>query len=360
MKKKLEKEFEKLEKEIKTKIDTSSILGIRTYYWMAILIEFFIATGLSLILIWILDKVFDISDDTMVPVFAVLMCSTITAGISFYLNRWVLSPIRKLGGAMRKVAAGDFKIQVPTKSKIRDMEEINRNFNLMVRALDATEVLQSDFVSNVSHEFKTPITAIEGYAMLLQGTPDMTEEQQEYVDKILLNTQRLSGLIGNVLLLSKIENQQIPESLHTYRLDEQIRKVLMLHEMEWTKKNIDLDVDMEDVVFSGNESLMAHVWDNLISNAVKFNSQGGLLRLRLRQEEGRVIFTVEDEGPGISQEDQAHIFDKFYQADSSHKQEGNGLGLSLVKRIVTACNGEITVENRKEGGARFTVVLPQE
>ncbi|MBR3906164.1 MAG: HAMP domain-containing histidine kinase [Clostridia bacterium] len=360
MKKKLEKEFEKLEKEIKTKIDTSSILGIRTYYWMAILIEFFIATGLSLILIWILDKVFNISDDTMVPVFAVLMCSTITAGISFYLNRWVLSPIRKLGGAMRKVAAGDFKIQVPTKSKIRDMEEINSNFNLMVRALDATEVLQSDFVSNVSHEFKTPITAIEGYAMLLQGTPDMTEEQQEYVDKILLNTQRLSGLIGNVLLLSKIENQQIPESLHTYRLDEQIRKVLMLHEMEWTKKNIDLDVDMEDVVFSGNESLMAHVWDNLISNAVKFNSQGGLLRLRLRQEEGRVIFTVEDEGPGISQEDQAHIFDKFYQADSSHKQEGNGLGLSLVKRIITACNGEITVENRKEGGARFTVVLPQE
>ena len=359
MKKKLEKEFEKLEKEIKTKIDTSSILGIRTYYWMAILIEFFIATGLSLILIWILDKVFNISDDTMVPVFAVLMCSTITAGISFYLNRWVLSPIRKLGGAMRKVAAGDFKIQVPTKSKIRDMEEINSNFNLMVRALDATEVLQSDFVSNVSHEFKTPITAIEGYAMLLQGTPDMTEEQQEYVDKILLNTQRLSGLIGNVLLLSKIENQQIPETQHPFLLDEQIRKVLMHQEMEWTKKEIDLDVEMEDITYHGNESLMAHVWDNLIKNAVKFNRQGGLLRLRLRQENDTIRFTIEDEGPGISPEDQEHIFDKFYQADSSHKQEGNGLGLSLVKRILNVCNGEITVENRKEGGAMFTVLLRQ-
>ena len=125
-------------------------------------------------------------------------------------------------------------------------------------------------------------------------------------------------------------------------------------------KEIELDVEMEDITYHGNESLMAHVWDNLISNAVKFNSHGGLLRLRLRQQEERIVFTVEDEGQGISQEDQAHIFDKFYQADSSHKQEGNGLGLSLVKRIITACNGEITVENRKEGGARFTVVLPQE
>lgn len=357
MKKKLEKEFEKLEKEIKTKIDTSSILGIRTYYWMAILIEFFIATGLSLILIWILDKVFNISDDTMVPVFAVLMCSTITAGISFYLNRWVLSPIRKLGGAMRKVAAGDFKIQVPTKSKIRDMEEINRNFNLMVRALDATEVLQSDFVSNVSHEFKTPITAIEGYAMLLQGTPDMTEEQQEYVDKILLNTQRLSGLIGNVLLLSKIENQQIPKTLRPFQLDEQIRKVIMLHEPQWTEKEIELDVELNDIVCYGNESLLFHVWSNLISNAVKFNRFGGILRLRLEETQEQIIFTVEDQGPGIPEADLPHIFDKFYQGDNSHRQSGNGLGLSLVMRILNICNGTITVKNPEDGGACFCVKL---
>lgn len=357
MKKKLGTEIEKLEKEIKTKIEKSPILGIRTYYWMAILIEFIIATGLSLILILILDKVFNISDDSMVPVFAVLMCSTITAGISFYLNRWVLSPIRKLGGAMRQVAKGNFKIQLPTKSKIRDMEEINRNFNLMVRALDATEVLQSDFVSNVSHEFKTPITAIEGYAMLLQGTPEMTGEQQEYVEKILVNTQRLSGLIGNVLLLSKIENQQIPGTARPYRLDEQIRRVLMLHEMEWTKKEIELDVEMDDITLAGNESLLAHVWDNLINNAIKFNRHGGLVRLRLWQVANTIHFTVEDSGPGIAPEDQEHIFDKFYQADSSHKQEGNGLGLSLVKRILNASGGEIHVANRKEGGACFTVLL---
>lgn len=337
-----------------------SLLGIRTYYWMAILIEFCIATGVSLILILILDRIFDISNDTLLPFFAVLLCSTITAGISFYLNRWVLSPIRKLGGAMRQVATGDFKIQVPTKSKIRDMEEINQNFNLMVRALDATEVLQSDFVSNVSHEFKTPITAIEGYAMLLQDTPRMTQEQQEYVDKILLNTKRLSELIGNVLLLSKIENQQIPTTKKPYQLDEQIRKVLMLYEPQWTEKELELDVELADVIYHGNEHLLFHVFSNLIGNAIKFNRQGGLLRLQLEEAPGRITFSVEDEGPGISPQDQEHIFDKFYQGDNSHKQTGNGLGLSLVKRILNACGGEITVENRKEGGARFTVVLKTE
>lgn len=337
-----------------------SLLGIRTYYWMAILIEFCIATGVSLVMILILDKLFDISNDKLLPFFAVLLCSTITAGISFYLNRWVLSPIRRLGGAMRQVAKGDFKIQLPTKSKIRDMEEINQNFNLMVRALDATEVLQSDFVSNVSHEFKTPITAIEGYAMLLQDTPLVSQEQQEYVEKILVNTKRLSELIGNVLLLSKIENQQIPGTKRPYQLDEQIRKALMLHEAQWTQKELELDVELEDVTFNGNENLMFHVFSNLISNAVKFNRPGGLLQLRLARTETGICFSVSDEGPGIPAQDQEHIFDKFYQGDNSHKQSGNGLGLSLVKRILNACGGEIAVENRKEGGARFTVILKTE
>ena len=334
-----------------------SLLGIRTYYWMAILIEFCIATGVSLILIVILDKLFDISNDTLLPFFAVLMCSTITAGISFYLNRWVLSPIRKLGGAMRKVAAGDFKIQVPTKSKIRDMEEINQNFNLMVRALDGTEVLQSDFVSNVSHEFKTPLTAIEGYAMLLQGTAQITAEQQEYVEKILINTQRLSGLVGNVLLLSKIENQQIPDSPRPFQLDEQIRKTIMFLEPQWSEKELELDVELDAIVYTGNESLLVQVWNNLIANAVKFNRPGGLLRLRLEETKDSVRFTVEDEGPGIAEEDMPHIFDKFYQGDTSHRQSGNGLGLSLVMRILNACGGSVSVENREEGGARFLVTL---
>lgn len=334
-----------------------SRLGIRTYYWLAIILEFCVATGVSLVLLIILDQFFDLSSSIMLPIFAVLLCSTITASISFYLNRWVLAPIRRLGGAMRRVAKGDFKIQVPTKSKIRDMAEINENFNLMVRALDATEALQSDFVSNVSHEFKTPLTAIEGYAMLMQDTPALTEEQQEYVEKILVNTQRLSGLIGNVLLLSKIENQQIPSIRKPFQLDEQIRKVIMLYEPRWTEKDLELDIDLDDIIYNGNESLLFHVWSNLISNAIKFNRPGGLLRLRLARQENRILFTIEDEGPGITPENQDHIFDKFFQGDSSHKQEGNGLGLSLAKRILNTCGGKITAENRPDCGARFIVTL---
>lgn len=331
--------------------------GISSYVWMLIGIELFIATVVSIFFIFILEGLFDVSNDSITLLIAVLICGSLTAGLTSYFNRWFLSPIRKLGKAMRNVAQGDFKIQLPTRSKIHDIEEINENFNLMVRALDATEVLQSDFVSNVSHEFKTPITAIEGYAMLLQGTPDMTGEQQEYVDKILLNTQRLSGLIGNVLLLSKIENQAIHSTPRTYQLDEQIRKVIMFYEHQWTEKELELDVELDSVQFSGDESLMFHVWSNLISNAIKFNVPGGLLRLRLTRKNDCIIFAIEDDGPGIIPEDLEHIFEKFYQADSSHKQEGNGLGLALVKRILNVCGGEITVENRLEGGSRFTVSL---
>lgn len=332
--------------------------GISSYVWMLIGIELLIATAVSIFFIFILEGLLDVSNDSLTLLIAVLICSALTAGLTSYFNRWFLSPIRKLGKAMRTVAQGDFKIQLPTKSKIHDIEEINENFNLMVRALDATEVLQSDFVSNVSHEFKTPITAIEGYAMLLQGTPDMSDEQQEYVDKILHNTQRLSGLIGNVLLLSKIENQTITGNGKTYQLDEQIRKVIMFYEHQWTEKELELDVDLDPVMYTGDESLIFHVWSNLVSNAIKFNAHGGLLRLQLRQQNDRILFSIEDEGPGISPEDQEHIFEKFYQADSSHKQEGNGLGLALAKRILNACGGEISVENRTEGGCRFVVVLP--
>lgn len=332
-------------------------LGISSYVWMLISVELFIATVVSIFFIFILEGLFDVYNDSLSLLIAVLICAGLTAGLTSYFNRWFLSPIRKLGKAMRNVAQGDFKIQLPTRSKIRDIEEINENFNLMVRALDATEVLQSDFVSNVSHEFKTPITAIEGYATLLQETPDISSEQQEYVDKILLNTQRLSGLIGNVLLLSKIENQAISSSGHTYQLDEQIRKVIMFYEHQWSEKELELDVEMDDVLYTGDQSLMFHVWSNLISNAIKFNTHGGLLRLQLHRKNGRIEFIVEDDGPGIPPEHREHIFDKFYQGDNSHKQEGNGLGLALVKRILNVCGGEIRVENRPEGGSRFTVLL---
>jgi len=332
---------------------------IRVFFSLIVFVELIAAAALTLTMVYLLRQIFDFSVGFFTLLWAALTSTCISMGVTAVINLRLFGPIRRLGQAMEQVARGDFKIQLQADSRIRDIRAINENFNAMVRALDATEMLQSDFVSNVSHEFKTPINAIEGYAMLLQDAGQNAEEQQEYIEKILLNTQRLSGLIGNVLLLSKLENQAIPAQCRRFRLDEQIRQSIMLLESRWCEKEIEFDVDMEDVDYTGNESLLLHVWSNLIGNAIKFNIHGGAIRLRLFREGANVVFTVEDEGPGLSPMEMEHIFDKFYQGDNSHRQEGNGLGLALVKRILPLCGGRIEAVNLPEKGCRFTVRLPE-
>ena len=293
------------------------------------------------------------------PIMAHLIVVSLLVGIvvTVFMSRVFLSPVNQLRLAMGKVAEGDFTIQLHTKSNSREVQDIYAGFNLMTQELRSMEILQTDFVSNVSHEFKTPISAIEGYSTLQQDSRNLAENQREYVDKILLNTRRLSSLVGSILLLSKLENQQIPTNQSSYRLDEQIRQSLAAQEIAWSQKDIELDVELERLSYLGNEPMMRHVWDNLISNAVKFSPQGGTIKLRLTRKPEKLVFTIEDQGSGLSEETQKHIFDKFYQGDSSHKQEGNGLGLALVKRILTIEKGQITAENIPEGGCRFTVTL---
>ena len=285
------------------------------------------------------------------------VCLLVGILVTGQLSKYFFNPIKKLRGAMDKVAEGDFSVRLEEKSSSKEILEIYTGFNLMAHELSSTEILQTDFVSNVSHEFKTPINAIEGYSTLLQDGENLSEDQKEYVDKILLNTQRLSSLVGSILLLSKLENQQIPTNQIEYRLDEQIRQSVVALESAWSQKDIELDVDLDRVSYLGNEQMMRHVWDNLISNAVKFSPQGGKVKLCLSQKARKLTFTVENQGPGLSEDAQKHIFDKFYQGDSSHKQEGNGLGLALVKRILTIEKGQITAENIPDGGCRFTVTL---
>ena len=273
------------------------------------------------------------------------------------LSRMFFEPIKKLSEAVNRVSDGDFTVNVETKSSAKEMKELYKGFNLMTRELRATEILQTNFVSNVSHEFKTPINAIEGYAMLLQDCENLNDEQKTYVEKIVFNTSRLSALAGNILLLSKIENQSIPTNKVSYRLEEQIRQAILEIEPLWEPKEIEFDVDMQSVIYHGNEQLMRHVWTNLISNAVKFSPVGGTIGISLLTNEKNTVFVIEDEGPGVSEEAQKHIFDKFYQEDTSHKSDGNGLGLALVKQILKIEQGSITVENREVAGCRFTVEL---
>ena len=276
-----------------------------------------------------------------------------------FVSRFFFRPIDRLRQAIAQVADGDFSTTLePNDTTFKEIKEIYAGFNLMTHELRSTEILQTDFVSSVSHEFKTPINAIEGYATLLQDIEDITdEERDQYVEKIIFNTRRLSSLVGNILLISRIDNQSIGVRTTHFRLDEQIRQSIMLLEPEWVKKEIDFDVDLCEVSINGNETLLFHVWNNLIGNAIKFNPYGGGISLRLREENDGVVFTVEDCGPGIDEDAKRHIFDKFYQADTSHKQEGNGLGLALVKQILDASGDSIKAENLEGSGCRFTVVL---
>lgn len=306
-----------------------------------------------------LDLLFNKVSPWAVPMELELLGACLLVGILFtsQLSKYFFNPIKKLRGAMDKVADGDFSVRLEEKSSSREIMEIYTGFNLMVNELSSTEILQTDFVSNVSHEFKTPINAIEGYSMLLQEADNLDQTQREYLDKILFNTHRLSSLVGSILLLSKLENQQIPTNRTEYRLDEQIRQSVVALETAWAEKDIDLDVELERVHYLGNEPMMRHVWDNLISNAIKFSPIGSRVRICLTGKLKKCVFTIEDQGPGVPEEAQRHIFDKFYQADSSHKQEGNGLGLALTKRILTIEKGQIAVENIPEGGCRFVVTL---
>ena len=343
--------FEKVRREQQNRF------SLRTRLTVLVTIEMILCVLVAYCLDRLLNNVLSLG--WKIPLELELLCACLLIGLLFtsQLSKYFFNPIKKLRHAIDQVAEGDFSVRLEDQSSSKEIMEIYTGFNLMAHELSSTEILQTDFVSNVSHEFKTPISAIEGYSTLLQGSENLDHIQREYVDKILLNTRRLSSLVGSILLLSKLENQQIPTNQSSYRLDEQIRQSLVAQEIAWSQKDIELDVELERLSYLGNEPMMRHVWDNLISNAVKFSPQGGTIKLRLTRKPEKLVFTIEDQGSGLSEETQKHIFDKFYQGDSSHKQEGNGLGLALVKRILTIEKGQITAENIPEGGCRFTVIL---
>ena len=341
--------FEKVRQEQRVRF------SLRTRLTILVTLEMLVCIGISYGLDLLFNEVFPWTVPLEIELVAV--CLLVGILVTSQLSKYFFNPIKKLRGAMDKVSNGDFSVRLEEKSSSKEIMEIYTGFNLMAHELSTTEILQTDFVSNVSHEFKTPINAIEGYSTLLQGSENLDEDQQKYIEKILFNTRRLSSLVGSILLLSKLENQQIPTNQTEYRLDEQIRQSIVALEPAWEKKDIEFDVELDRIRYLGNEPMMRHVWDNLISNAVKFSPKGGMVRLQLTKKQKKIIFTIEDQGPGLTEEEQGHIFDKFYQADSSHKQEGNGLGLTLVKRILTIEKGQITAENRQSGGCRFTVTL---
>ena len=271
-------------------------------------------------------------------------------------------PMRQLAEATSKVAAGDFSVYVPTlhtADKLDYLDVMIMDFNKMVEELGSIETLKTDFISNVSHEMKTPIAIIKNYAELLQMGPMEEEQRKEYAKSIEGAASRLSSLISNILKLNKLENQRIMPEMENYDVCRQLCECILQFEDAWEEKEIELETDIEDMALvRADDSLMELVWNNLISNAIKFTEPQGSVTVRQTSDENYIRIAVSDTGCGMSQESRKHIFDKFYQGDTSHSGEGNGLGLALVKRVLELMDGDIYVVSEEGKGSTFTVTLP--
>ncbi|MCL1798723.1 MAG: HAMP domain-containing histidine kinase [Eggerthellaceae bacterium] len=277
--------------------------------------------------------------------------------IAGFFSTIALKPIRQVIAATHRIAEGDFSVRVNLRG-IYELEELSGSFNKMAGDLASIETLRSDFVNNFSHEFKTPIVSIRGFAKLLKKGQLTEAEQQEYLDIIIGESQRLAQLSSNILDLSKYENTGIVTDKTTFRLDEQVRRTVVVTEPQWAAKGISFNVGMDEVVFRGNEDLTQQIWLNLIDNAVKFSNPGGVVNLRLARHGGDVEFSIQDFGIGMDGPTKDKVFDRFYQGNASHADVGNGLGLTIVKRIVDLCGGRLEVQSEPGEGATFTVRLP--
>lgn len=287
-----------------------------------------------------------------------LVCGTL---IALFLGSVPLRSMNKMTEGLHRLASGDYKAHIEPKgflymiAPVRDMVE---SFNATAAELEGTEMLRSDFINNFSHEFKTPIVSIAGFAGLLKQGNLSREEQLEYLDIIESESRRLAQMATNVLNMTKVENQTILTDVTTFNLSEQLRTCVLLLERKWETKNLEMNLELEEHMISGNQELLKHVWVNLLDNAIKFSPEGQTVEISAAEEEGRIAVSICNTGSFIPKEQQEAIFRKFYQADRSHNTEGNGIGLAVVKRVVELHGGTVAVESNP-AFTKFTVTLPK-
>lgn len=282
---------------------------------------------------------------------------------NFQIKKYYQKPIEEFSEAAHKVASGDFSVYLAphhTADKYTHLDVLFTDFNKMVEELGSIETLKTDFFSNVSHEIKTPLAVIQNNAELLCLDSVTQEKSREYTENILHATKRLSNLITNMLKLNKLEKQAIKPIPEEYDLSAQLCECALQFEDMWEKKNIVFDADIEEkTIIDADEGLLELVWSNLLSNAIKFTPEGGTVALAQVSDEEEVTVIVSDTGCGMDEQTLSRIFEKFYQGDTSHSTEGNGLGLSLVQRIIQLSDGSITVKSDVGKGTAFTVKLPR-
>ena len=287
--------------------------------------------------------------------------SALLGGVNNYLNKTTLNHVTTISEAMEKAANGDFEtelVMTGSGSAARIYEDIYDNYNKMCAELKQVQILRNDFINSYSHEFKTPITSINGFAELLLSQNVTEEERSQYLRIIADESARLADLANSTILLSKLDSQTIITDKNLYSLDEQLRHCSIVLSSQWQAKNIRIDNELSELQYHGNSQLMEQLWLNLLNNAIKFTPENGEIKVSLSSIDTEITVSVSDSGIGMNEETTAHIFEKYYMGEKTHNKQGLGLGLSIVQRIVCLADGEIYVSSRPNAGSTFTVKLP--
>ncbi|MCM1114778.1 MAG: HAMP domain-containing histidine kinase [Clostridium sp.] len=341
---------------------SNSLFSISKYIAFFLLTAFIVTCCMMLFLLNIDLSVETLKASAPRTFFNVLFLSLLFCVIDGIRRKLTVEkPLEEILKATDRITNGDFSARIEPTHKIgrkNEFDVIIENLNIMAEEISGTETLRTDFISNVSHELKTPLAVIQNYATMLQK-PSLTEEERiDYAKAMSVASQKLSALITNILKLNKLENQQIFSDDKRYNLSEQLCRCLLDFENVWNSKSLEIETDIdEDVFINADEELLTLVWNNLFSNAIKFTDAYGKIFVKLKSNGEKCVVEVTDTGCGMSRETGVHIFEKFYQGDTSHSVQGNGLGLALVKRVVDIIGGEITVKSEVGKGSTFTIIL---
>lgn len=300
---------------------------------------------------------------TVIVIFMIF--SALTCSIIDVIRRKLMidKPVREIRIATKKITRGDFNINLKTSDSINNYtmyDKIKMDLNALALELSKNEVLKTDFIANVSHELKTPLSVIQNYSKALENEKLDNEIKKKYLHTIQDASKKLNSLVTNILKLNKLENQELVPEYKNFNLSESIANSIIQYESLIDKKNIELDCDIEeDILIHSEESYLEIIWFNLISNAIKFTDSNGKISISLKKDINNIIFKISDTGCGMSKETGMRIFDKFYQGDTSHHKEGNGLGLALVKKVIDILGGQLNVESEVGVGTTFTVILKE-
>ncbi len=351
---------------MKSKSKMTSMAKLTATMVIGIFFLLLVSIGIAGLIIMVLFKtgaMDEISEITLVRSFLILSAVSLVLGTlltSLFSSR-LLQPFRILVDGMEKLSRGNFDTRIDLKAPIakEEFKKIGSSFNSMAEQLGRVGVLHNDFINNFAHEFKTPIVSIKGFAKILKNKNLTEEERKEYLDIIISEADRLSTLSKNVLSLSKVENRMALFDATEYDVTEQVRNAIILLQNKWSNKNQELNINLEECRITGNEELLDLVWINLIDNAIKYTQENGIIVIELSDKGDSVQFVVKDNGKGLSPKEQERMFEKFYQGDASHSSEGNGIGLTLVSKVVEMHHGLISVESKVNVGTTFIVSLPK-